>query len=845
MPSHALEVHFLDVGPEKYGDSILIRHDDQTILIDGGHPGDLNDRDGYPSIPTQLGQILGGTAPYKFSLLVVTHAHNDHIGCLPELVAQGIVTAERAYVADVALGWGQQNHDDLPDARMTRVLAVLREGAGATLQADNPTQAIADAVQLKRRYSEMLQKLADDGAVVIACTGDEDRTAIEAVFAPISLKVLGPTKEHLRLCADQLARLQRDAITAMQSALNRDAALADANLLGAVLDAQGDADINFLPDMYGEGSALNSQSIILALEFAGKKVLLAGDMQFASTEVDGLDAEMSDLRRVIQQAGPFHLTKTTHHTSYNGVDQSVIDEQVPGNEPFFLVHTGGVNDSHHPEANVLSLLRTLRRNRPDFTWLRTDRNGLISFSIAADGTITQSKAKGRVNSFQANTDEPLAVILPQPQASPIPPTENPRLEPVGGDVVEVVTRVPHTKTKVTVTIEVEPDSGASAGQSKKNRPAPPLGPVPPDPSPVTFRLPADRVLPRLLFITDEQALGRKIGAASARAAVQAINAGGQRVIADQRLAGLSAVAAADLIRPHLNGADGVVLVGGGDVVPALRLDVLGPDLRGQVASPEDDPDDFIVWNDEIYGDADGDHMGEIPVSRLADGGSAEALAAALGARQHGAGSRFGIRNAARPFANAVFSALPGNQPLHPSEPLRGADVRPRDVQADILYFMLHGDDGDTRRFWGEANGSVLEAFTTDQIPPRFAGVVFSGCCWGALTTTRRALHFQPGEAAVCRTSRDSIALRFLSVGAQAFVGCTGVHYSPPGNEPTSAGGPMHRAFFERLLSGEAPARALFLAKQDCFQALDNGAAPEEIAISLKIIRQFTCLGLGW
>lgn len=57
---------------------------------------------------------------------------------------------------------------------------------------------------------------------------------------------------------------------------------------------------------------------------------------------------------------------------------------------------------------------------------------------------------------------------------------------------------------------------------------------------------------------------------------------------------------------------------------------------------------------------------------------------------------------------------------------------------------------------------------------------------------------------------------------------------------------MHRAFFTRLLGGEPPARALFLAKQDCLKTVGDGAEdPEQLAVPLKIIRQYTCLGLGW
>ena len=34
------EIHFLDVGPAKFGDCILCRRGDDLILIAGGHPGE-------------------------------------------------------------------------------------------------------------------------------------------------------------------------------------------------------------------------------------------------------------------------------------------------------------------------------------------------------------------------------------------------------------------------------------------------------------------------------------------------------------------------------------------------------------------------------------------------------------------------------------------------------------------------------------------------------------------------------------------------------------------------------------------------------------------------------------
>ncbi|MBF4694902.1 ComEC/Rec2 family competence protein [Fusibacter sp. Q10-2] len=61
----AMEVHFFDVG---HGDSALIRHDHVNILIDTG--------DQY----TDLTQMLLKRDIYKIDALILSHAHNDHVG---------------------------------------------------------------------------------------------------------------------------------------------------------------------------------------------------------------------------------------------------------------------------------------------------------------------------------------------------------------------------------------------------------------------------------------------------------------------------------------------------------------------------------------------------------------------------------------------------------------------------------------------------------------------------------------------------------------------------------------------------------------------------------------------
>src|SRR5688572_30289430 len=105
------KVHLLDVGPEEYGDAILLQLGATTVLIDAAHPGDHRSREGHPSIPDQLDELLGGGPPHALSLIIATHAHQDHIGCLPRLVKDGIVTAKWALLADPGLGWGRTPSD--------------------------------------------------------------------------------------------------------------------------------------------------------------------------------------------------------------------------------------------------------------------------------------------------------------------------------------------------------------------------------------------------------------------------------------------------------------------------------------------------------------------------------------------------------------------------------------------------------------------------------------------------------------------------------------------------------------------------------------------------------------
>jgi hypothetical protein len=174
------------------------------------------------------------------------------------------------------------------------------------------------------------------------------------------------------------------------------------------------------------------------------------------------------------------------------------------------------------------------------------------------------------------------------------------------------------------------------------------------------------------------------------------------------------------------------------------------------------------------------------------------------------------------------------------------------VVAKSIYFMLHGSDTDTTCFWGEraGGGGVVEAIRVPNVPDPCGGTVFAGCCWGALAGRESALRHDPQTPQQPLTPAQSIALSFLLAGARAFVGCTGAHYSPVSEDPNASlnyfGAPMHDAFWAHYRANEAPAEALFNAKMDYIGAMPHGrTSPEEQAIEYKILRQFTCLGLGW
>ena len=837
--------HFLDVGGVKYGECILVEFGELRVLIDGSHQQDFKGQRGYSSIPDQLQQILGGQAPFDITLVVVTHCHADHVGCLPDLVSNGVIKPRFALLTDPKLGFGRSHDEDVVEADAAHpgaLLAALLREEDATDLDDAELDDFIDAVAtVESRYNQFVRDLRSGGTDVSLHRGQDLKAELATLLAPTGITLLGPSQDQLGFCAEQIATTNKDAEDAAADLVTAD--VADiARLYRDIVAADDPVDFR-----NPRGNGMNCQSITFAFGPPDARVLLAGDMQFAEPGVAGMDGEVRKLRQAVIAAGPYKLFKTTHHTSHNGQDDAFLDAL---GSPPLIVHSGGLRDESHPFPRLLNTLKARRGIR----FARTDHNGLITAQPRRALSQALTISRGALNDFTPNVkpDEPeggpeLPVVAPPP-----PPPEGPAVTPVAGNGPQIIIvnlppgPIDMSVAGVEIQVRVPRDGGQVRNIDVRPRPDGPGGQQYRDPS---VNVAPGRNIDRLLFVTDSARLAANVGRDEARAALAGIAAGGGELI-DGSGSGL-----ADQVRKRLTRAgdrDGIVLLGGYDVVPPARRDVLSPALRQRLgANVGKDADQFWVWSDSSFGDLDGDAIAEVPVSRVPDGRDSRLFLSALTASALQLSDRFGIHNIARPFAAEVWKTIKGGRAMNVCEMFAPKDVVDPDISSPCHYYMLHGSDSDARQFVGEDRTGTQYplAFDITRVPLKFKGMVFSGCCWGALIVKGKALDHVSTVPAP-RIAEESIALAYLKAGAVAFIGCTGSHYSGPSTDPDeNYAFRLHSAFWTNLLNtGGAPARALFLAKREYARSIVDHQGrldPLDTARRLKNLGQFTCLGLGW
>ena len=852
-------IHLLDVGQDPYGDAVLCQFGNTTVLIDGGHPGSYNGQGEHVSIPDQLRELLQQEPPFTIDLVVISHAHQDHIGCIPRMVQEGDLTPRWALLIDPALGWGRVDVDSLDappagqaDARVLKLAAALREHlrSGATERRDL-TDFMTDAVTLEDRYERMIETLRDGGTRVVRF-GRDSTTALTNAFESIGFKILGPTRAHLRACARLIARSTQDAISRATDFFQVDSST-DLTTAYQRLTSSSSDDLDAASRL---GAAVNLQSNVIMFDYRGRKHLFAGDMQFEDPGVpdDSLFDSVQELRRIVSEQGPYDFAKLSHHGSHNAFSEEILSEM---GGTAFLGICAGERSTSHPSREALSVLK---RHRDELQWARTDRNRESSFFFGT-GKPAIEISRGRINDFRPNrVDEgelpaETAPATPQPLATTSRPVVGQEQRPApaattGADAVELTVRIPHAATRITFSgefsLQIEPGGGGqpsavvqsnAPSRSEQDRPSLGAGAA------------VGRRLADLLLVTNRQKLASNIGEGECERILSELQRSGANLFdalpGGVRDAAEAAAVVNDVLAQH-PGTKGLVLLGGFDIIPSQRFDCLPPDVRARLGS-NDDPDNFIVWSDDVYGKRGDDGLPVIPVSRIPDGQSADLVSNAIRTGPPPRWSGGGLRNSARPFADGIWQNIDGGTRLLVSEPTVPDGIGPQHFAVDQIYLMLHGHHNDTARFWGEAaEGEYIEAFNVANIPALNGATVFTGCCWGALTVNRTASRYSPTQPIAQKTPDSSIAMRFLSNGANAFVGCTGAHYSPDIAPYDFFGGPMHAAFWGRVRAGEAPAQALLNAKADYLLGIPHeqrGVSAR--AIECKILWQYTCLGLGW
>ena len=772
-----MHLAMLDMGQRKYGDATVCQVAGKVILVDGAHLGD--DRAGasgadWPSIPEQLKSVLGKDGPHDIDLLVVTHCHCDHIGCLPELVQSGLITAKWALLADPRMGFGVPlgaEFPSVPGDTVGRVAAALvEEQLPVDASADEIRALIDAAATLQTRYARMIHRLLENGTRVILY-GRDPHDVLEHEFASIGLKILGPAVNQLLICAYRIERERERADQRTSQAALPDSC--DEISLYRTLVHSPLPDDEPLPDE-GIGAAVNNQSIVLRVGQASDAVLLTGDMQFASLGIGHLGATMGQLHQAIINAGPYAFVKLSHHGAPNGTDEKFLD-RIPATSLFGI--SSGSGDARHPSQSVLDLLAS-RSGKP--IWARTDVNGLVSLRL------TKGEPEWALARGELSTQE---VVQGGRRAS------------------------------------------ATAATPSADRQAPVVN--------------GDRLaaVPKLMFVTNLAKLRSRVG----DQADQAVD----RI----RQAGHSVVDLIEQIAPHeiaqmARGSHGLVVLGGYNVLSAEPVDALPSALRSRLPKRQRDPDNFVVWSDDPFGDPDLRGLPSIPVSRIPDVPGHGLMLAGLDLCESGQGS-FGLRNCNRPFADAVYAKLGSASPILQTEPICTADIEASLVDVGHVYLMLHAASDQLGIYTGERmcpNGTgvtgSIDAFGIENVPPSCGATVFTGCCWGGLIVREMGAHWEAGGLSDLSVT-DSIALTFLQAGARAFIGCTGQHYSPPEPPYQSASGPLHHYFWDGIAAGKSPAAALLDAKINYAIEMPYSAGDGAKAVEYKTWRQFTCLGLGW
>jgi beta-lactamase superfamily II metal-dependent hydrolase len=486
-----LELHLLDVGAIEYGDSVLCRIAGKTVLIDGGKKKSATETMGrvakhdvtHAPIQDQVEAIIGGT---HVDLLVITHCHSDHVGDLPRLIIEGELSCTHALLADPQFGFGITGDaaEPGPAADMTpaeKLWMALREEPVHSKDDNVIREFIEDSANEYAEYVGLVNHLKQKlGTNCVLYRGPEpgksqNLPALLTKFAPTGLRILGPSFNQLGNCAAFLVGRDADLVD-MQGFIDQTGRL---DIVAAYREAVRLQTTGDEEDAGENGNAVNNQSMVITIGTGPQRALLTADMQFAKPQLANavVKQEMIKLEAAIaadvQQNGPYGFVKLSHHGATNGQDQARMTKW---GAKLLAISTGSAS-TKHPTEPTLAALKAMRAADTNIRFGRVDLNGRITYTANNTGR-SLKKQRGKWNDLtEAAARSGDAIEM---ETDPETRGEHPTTATGAGEArvtvertttalagddgnVEVVIRLPNSRTRVSVTVEIDPAAGDGGG----------------------------------------------------------------------------------------------------------------------------------------------------------------------------------------------------------------------------------------------------------------------------------------------------------------------------------------------------------------------------------------------
>ena len=368
-----MNIDLLDVGRPRFGDALLCRSGGKTILIDGAHR-QVGTPKSYDLLLSQLRSLLDAPrGPIPLDLLIVSHAHADHIGCLPDLIQDEIVVPRWSLLTSPTdAGLDPQTIAAAETVGFKDAYLSLREESD---DGDDPVEGQASS-DLPERYSGMFTKLGELGRVVRSGS-ESGYSELQDSFADIGMHILGPTPKMIEATRGQIA-VATQTLTALR-------ALADDE--GMSLASEKSQIRQIAWDLR---SQVNMQSVVMTLDSGGGRSLFTGDCQFGMPTHAGAIAQEADaMFDVIRSGRPYAFVKMPHHGSENGLTKPLLNELV--STGLFGISTGW-SSKDHPDPDVLNALAA---NHSQFE--RTDQNGQVQVVLNTGKPVERTRTLGVPN----------------------------------------------------------------------------------------------------------------------------------------------------------------------------------------------------------------------------------------------------------------------------------------------------------------------------------------------------------------------------------------------------------------------------------------------------------------